>query len=547
MHSRVIQLLAASAFLAAALQAQPVISQNGVYNSASYRQAGLPGSGIAQGSIFSIFGTGLGGGAWTAAESFPLPTKLNGTSATITMGSTQTSAIILGADAFQINAILPSPTPTGTGTITVTYQGQTSAPQPVQVVSSAFGIFAYNEGGAGQAIATDVNYELNTIIHPFHTGDYVTLWGTGLGPIKGSDAEPPPAGSLPTPVTVHVGNTTASVSYSGRAPCCAGLDQIVFQLPAGLEGCYVPIGIETGGVTGNIETIAIASSGQATCSDSILGQDLVSKVASGESVDFGYIRLESAITTLYADFAAPFQGDYAMATFSQIDPAQAGLAEYGVSSGYCYATSNFGSLDGSLSDFSPAQLNAGNLTFQSAQPMQLNESSPGSGYYYDYLSGYGRVLWSGESYMVSGSGAPAVGPFSVTDTTEVNGLKFTNIQQANQVVPRSSDFVVEWTGGNSALQNGQVTILGLSLTGITNPLVASVQCTAPLSAQQLTIPGWVLSSLPPSGIYAEGTLDIPLGFLFIGQYNTPTEFSAKGLDRGIITDILFYGGAVTFQ
>ena len=185
-----------------------------------------------------------------------------------------------------MNAILPSATPIGKGTVTVTYNNQISAPAPIQVGASAFGIFAYNSAGSGQAIATDTNYQLNTIIHTFHLGDYVFLWGTGLWPIDASDAGPPPVGNPSGTVTTHAGNTTASVDYHGRAPCCAGLDQIVFQVPAGVQGCYVPVGVETGGRVGNIGTIAVSASGQ-TCSDSVLGQDLVAKLASGQKVDFG--------------------------------------------------------------------------------------------------------------------------------------------------------------------------------------------------------------------------------------------------------------------
>jgi uncharacterized protein (TIGR03437 family) len=185
-----------------------------------------------------------------------------------------------------VNAILPSATPIGKGTVTVTYNNQISAPAPIQVGASAFGIFAYNSAGSGQAIATYTNYQLNTIIHTFHLGDYVFLWGTGLWPIGASDAGPPPAGNPSGTITMQAGNTTASVDYHGRAPCCAGLDQIVFQVPAGVQGCYVPVGVETGGGVGNIGTIAVSASGQ-TCSDSVLGQDLVAKLASGQKVDFG--------------------------------------------------------------------------------------------------------------------------------------------------------------------------------------------------------------------------------------------------------------------
>jgi len=372
MDRRFAPLLAVALFPVVAAFAQPVINSQGAVNSASYRTPGLPGSGVAQGSIFTVFGTGLGPDSFAQAGSFPLPTTLGGTSVTVTIGNTPTPAIVLFASSYQVNAILPSTTPLGTGTVTVTYNNQTSAPAPIQVVASAFGIFAYNSGGSGQAIATDTNYQLNTITHTFHPGDYVFLWGTGLGPIDASDVEPPPAGSLPGTITMHVGNPTAPVDYHGRAPCCAGLDQIVFQVPAEVEGCYVPVGVETGAGVNNVGTIAVSSSGQ-TCSDSVLGQDLVDKLASGQTADFAYIRLESYLTKGFGQDG----DDYVMATFSQLDPGTTGLAQYGVSSGYCYTVdcSNGcaanGYWSGSLSDSSPAQLDAGALAiaYESSIPL----------------------------------------------------------------------------------------------------------------------------------------------------------------------------------
>ena len=42
-------------------------------NSASYRISGSSGSGVAQGSLFTVFGTGLGPSPWVTANAFPLP------------------------------------------------------------------------------------------------------------------------------------------------------------------------------------------------------------------------------------------------------------------------------------------------------------------------------------------------------------------------------------------------------------------------------------------------------------------------------------------
>src|ERR1035438_3417479 len=181
-------LLAVWLCICGGISAQPAVS-NPALSSAVARGQGLPGSGVAQGSIFSIYGSGLGPSTWIEANQFPLPTNLGGPSVTVTVQGTAVPAIILGADSIQVNALLPSSTPIGNGTFTVTYDNQTSAPAPIQIVGSAFGIYTFNGQGTGQAIATDANYQVNTIIHVFHPNDYVVLWGTGLGAISGNDAD----------------------------------------------------------------------------------------------------------------------------------------------------------------------------------------------------------------------------------------------------------------------------------------------------------------------------------------------------------------------
>jgi uncharacterized protein (TIGR03437 family) len=271
---RTVGLLCGLAAAIVSAGAQPVINPNGIVNSASYLAPGLPGSGIAQGSIFTISGKGLGPANAAAAPGvFPLPTALEGTSVAITDSGAASNAVILYTSDRQVAAILPSTVPAGNAKVTVTFNGEPSAPVAIQVVTSGFGIFTFNQGGFGQAVASDTAYRANTIVHTFHPGDLVILWGTGIGPIKSSDSGLPPTGNLAA-AQVYVGNTTATVHYHGRSGCCAGVDQIVFEVPAGVEGCYVPIGVQAGGVMSNIATIAVSNTGE-TCSDSILGSDLI--------------------------------------------------------------------------------------------------------------------------------------------------------------------------------------------------------------------------------------------------------------------------------
>ena len=397
--------------------ATPVVS--GVVNAASNLGPGLPGAGIAQGSIFTVYGSSFGTGTCNQAVAFPLPTQVCGVTLTVTVNSTSVAPLILGVYfGDQINAILPSLTPTGNGTITVSYGGQTSAALPIQVVSGAFGAFTPSQTGSGQASVTyNSDGSLNTIIHTLHPGDIAVLWGTGLGPIQGSDAVAPTAGNVGTP-TVYVGNTALTLSsglfYAGRSPQYPGLDQIDFTVPQGVQGCYVPIAVATGGVVGNIGTIAVSAAGQNTCSDSVLGQDMINKLASGGTVNFGYIRMESTLATVagIATSGSGSLGDDAFATFSSFTPQTAYYAEYGVSSGYCVSTQYYDGAYTLLADLSlfNALLNAGSaLAIQGplVAPGPFSNADPPYGYYEIYLSSTAAHYFcaTGRERIIVGDGA----------------------------------------------------------------------------------------------------------------------------------------------
>jgi len=102
---------------------------------------GLPGGAIAQGSIFSIFGTNLGP-ASSPALAFPLVTTLGGVSIKVTQGTNSVNAIPLFVSPGQINALMPSNTPLGLVSVQATLNGKTGNPSPVRVVASSLGIFS---------------------------------------------------------------------------------------------------------------------------------------------------------------------------------------------------------------------------------------------------------------------------------------------------------------------------------------------------------------------------------------------------------------------
>ncbi|MGB9456497.1 MAG: hypothetical protein WCB12_10660 [Bryobacteraceae bacterium] len=155
MSSRFALFLLVPMISGAATQPAPAIS--GVVNAASNLAPGLPGSGIAQGAIFTVYGSNLGPASPCWALTTPYTPSLCGVSLTVTVNGTSTYPIPTFVYPTQINAILPSTTPTGNGTITVTYNNQTSTTSPIQVVATAFGTFTPTYG-EGQASVTDTSY-----------------------------------------------------------------------------------------------------------------------------------------------------------------------------------------------------------------------------------------------------------------------------------------------------------------------------------------------------------------------------------------------------
>src|SRR6188474_1457055 len=86
--------------------AEPVISD--VVNTASYLRSAHPNGGIAQGSVFSVFGFGLGPDTVVTPPRLPLTTSLAGVSVKVVIGTTTVDALPIVAYDEVVSAILPS-------------------------------------------------------------------------------------------------------------------------------------------------------------------------------------------------------------------------------------------------------------------------------------------------------------------------------------------------------------------------------------------------------------------------------------------------------
>lgn len=247
----------------------PVVFEGGVVNAASFLRPPVAGSGLAQGSLISIFGGNLGPEPGVSAE-FPLTSELAGVSIEIqTAEGGALAAIPIFVSSGQINALLPSATPVGLNLLSVRREGAASGPAALKVVRSSFGLFAFGSGVVRDAVAqrfvSESEQPLATREAPARPGDTVVLWGTGLGPVAGPETSASEAGALDTPVEVMVGHRNAAITYQGRAPCCVGLDQINIRIPEETPaGCFVPVWVSVSGtVHSNIATIPISEDGGA--------------------------------------------------------------------------------------------------------------------------------------------------------------------------------------------------------------------------------------------------------------------------------------------
>jgi len=471
----------------AAAGAAPVIAQ--LQNNYSLLQPGVPNYGIAPGSLFLIYGTGLSSQAPPVLQSSSgsgLPTKLNQTSISVTVNGVVTTPALYYTSANQLAAVLPSATPVGDGTITVTYNGTASAPAPIQVVPSALGLDTGSGTGTGSGIASDANGNVFGFTNSAMAGQEIVLWGSGVGADTANDDRiyPQKQDNLTNiPMQVYIGGISANVLYRGRSQY-PGVDQINVTIPANVTpGCYVSVVAQSGSIVSNTVTLAVHPTG-GTCSDTALGlngTDL-QKLASN-----GNTPVNAGLLTI-AQFNYPAGGGAsveAVAGFSPLDSSLFGAGYSYVSQGSCSLTApgfNFkhvgltGGLDaGTINVSGPGGIGIQNLM----------EQGPEGGLYAAQLP----ALTPG-TYTFSSTGGADVKAFNVALNVPAP-FTVTNLA-ALETITRSQGATVTWSDGPP---NGDVLVTGLS--GSPAGSIA-FYCYAPSGAEKLTIPASTLLALPPT-------------------------------------------------
>jgi hypothetical protein len=362
-------------------------------------------------------------------------------------------------------------------------------------------------------------------------GEYLTLWGSGLGPVSGDETQyQMPTNLTNIPVEVDIGDVSATVAYHGRS-IYPGVDQINVIVPPGVSGCNVSVAVTAGGVVSNFATIPVAASGR-ICSDPGL-----IPLTTGEyqtllglgNVNIGAISL-TTITTASPGTAA-VTSDSAYAAFQKYAAQQFASSSFlqAPSIGSCVVINDV--MTSPLTALG-APLNAGaQIDVNGPDGALALPQYPASG---TYLEPYGTspaiVPPAGGAFTFNNNtGGPDVGAFTASlNESLTTPLVWTN-RSLIAGIDRAQGQSIAWSGG---MPGSYVYIVGSSPLFIGGPTAGGstidVQfvCSAPLAAGQFTVPVAALEALPSA---AKGNLYVASGSI--------QRFSAPGLDLGL----LFFG------
>jgi uncharacterized protein (TIGR03437 family) len=498
----------------------------------------LPGGNIARGSIFTIFGDQMGPPDGVQAGEFPLQRELGRVSVTVRQGNRLIDAIPLYADNFQVNAIMPSDAPLGEVAISITFPGTGGTsfyPAIARVVPASFGIFTVNSTGSGPGVIQNFvapgDKPLNSTRQSARPGQFVTLWGTGLGAIHAPDTEAPPVGPVSS-VTVLVGDRPAStILYAGRSPCCSGVDQIDFQIPQNAPlGCYVPVVVVTpAGIVSNVATMSIASDG-GVCKDEA---NAFTGVAAGGGPRFG--RVLFTRNSLQLGSGGLSVTDGAVAAFeSVVNPDWFFVPAVSMPAiGSCISFFSRGS-SVPLANPVPVQpIDAGVelIVHGPNGPRSIPRTDPG--FYQSLLATTQQpplYLDPGPYKLESGAGS-AVGQVQA-DLELPAPIQWTNQGEIDRI-DRKTGIFVTWSVGDAAKQF--VRILGVSDSSPTpaNNVRGAFVCSAPLDVGSFMVPPSVLANLPVS--VTSGSLSTGLLLVGITPKLEAPNVKAQGLDFGFVT------------
>jgi len=230
----------------------PLISAAGIVNAASQDRGGF----ITAGEIVSIFGKNLAPET-KSADTPNLPYSLAGSSVLVNGLAAPLFYVSPGQINFQVPSLFTTsgPAPPANKLVVISSLGS-SIPITIPAVGDILGIFTQDSSGCGlgsiQNVAADSSVSLNSQTASAAPGDFITLYGTGIGAVYDPPPDGMPASDSPLPryngtPSVQFGlpgfsRAIGSSTYAGRAPGLIGVDQVNVQIPQDApEGCDVPL------------------------------------------------------------------------------------------------------------------------------------------------------------------------------------------------------------------------------------------------------------------------------------------------------------------
>ena len=408
--------------------------------------------------------------------------------------TTLDAPLALPAPLLSIWAQLPASTPLGPADITLIVDGQASAPARVAITRAAIGLFTQARNGLGPALAQNQDEGqppvLNQLTHPAQSGQYVILWGTGLG-LAGAGE-----------VTVQLGGKDIAPSYAGPAPGVPGVDQVNFRIPPELgapDGCYVSLVVQAGDITSNQTSIAKASRPGACRHPFGLSPEELATLDSGGQIVFGAVRLQSSVSP-------EALADRASAEFLRRSAFDIALLAQPLLDDDSY----FGCLAApagvTLGAIFSGDIDAGEAVTLSGPDKTLTLPRTGGGFYGVSLNLAERVspgslppsLFSPGLWRIAGTGGATIGPFEFAATVPP-ALLWMNRDELTSI-DRQRDQRVMWepAGYNDA------DVATVSLAPAAPQFGAApsprILCRAPATAGMLTIPSSLLQGLPSARI-----------------------------------------------
>ena len=478
--------------LVACLMALPSLAQSSspfvpgaiyVVHSATRRTAQTPETGLAPGSLCDIDITGLYPpfGTLSPDDKATLRFRPPGATDARELG-TLTSQASFGGYATDFTALIPSDTPLGQAEVLAVTASGKSFSATVWIAASDFGVFTKAGAGYDAAVAQVWRNTptLVSLTRPAQAGDWVTLWGTGLG-------------SAASTVQVNVAGIGVAPVYAGPAPGLPGVDQINFQFPAGVpDDCYIPLAVEWNGRLGNFTSIA-ASSGPGACHHRLgLSSDALAMLDRGGQVSVSQSWVHSDVMPNPVTGVTYQRYDTVSLDFWQYDAAGVQLVTglWNNTVAGCQLDLNGGTTVGFVVEARP---------FDAGRPVVTGPG--GVRIVMDGDIGHYSTAPSDTSYpLASLPASPFVaGDWAVEAPGGMNGDAFRTalrvpapLQWLNRArvspVSRTSDLTLEWdaTGyTNSEWMRGSVGVGA-----------ASVTCQAPATAGSITIPASLIAQLP---------------------------------------------------